>query len=231
MQFDVETVNSILGIDDAYKAPEKIMELISDKESREVLFKRFLNVSSDLSFDWFHQYFEDEQAQRKKMKQDFTPDSVARLLSRVVNADIARVSKANNDGTHTYFEPTAGTGGILISHWDFNRRNDALNFKGKNGDHQLPKWASVLTYDSRRYWYQAEEMSDRAVPFLLFNMAIRGMNGVVIQCNVLTRQTKDIWFIRNDTPDPSRFSEIIKLPHTELWAKEFNVAEWVTEFK
>lgn len=228
MQFDVETVNSILEIDDAYKAPDKIMELISDKESREMLFKKFLNVSSDLSFDWFHQYFEDEQAQRKKMKQDFTPDSVARLLSRVVNADI---SKANNDGTHTYFEPTAGTGGILISRWDFDRRNDALNFKGKNGGHQLSKWASVLTYDPRRYWYQAEEMSDRAVPFLLFNMSIRGMNGVVIQCDALTRQTKDIWFIRNDTPDYERFSEIIKLPHTELWAKEFNVSEWVTEFK
>lgn len=226
MQFDVETVNSILEIDDAYKAPEKIMELISDKESRETLFKKFLNVSSDLSFDWFHQYFEDEQAQRKKMKQDFTPDSVARLLSRVVN-----VSKKNDDGTRTYFEPTAGTGGILISHWDSDRQNDALIFKGKNGDHQLPKWASVLTYDPRRYWYQAEEMSDRAVPFLLFNMSIRGMNGVVIQCDALTRQTKNIWFIRNDTPDYERFSEIIKLPHTELWAKEFNVSEWVTDFK
>lgn len=112
MQFDVETVNSILGIDDAYKAPDKIMELISDEETRETLFKKFLNVSSDLSFDWFHQYFEDEQAQRKKMKQDFTPDSVARLLSRVTNVRFARVSKTNNDGTHTYFEPTAGTGGI-----------------------------------------------------------------------------------------------------------------------
>lgn len=226
MQFDVETVNSILEIDDAYKAPEKIMELISDKESREMLFKKFLNVSSDLSFDWFHQYFEDEQAQRKKMKQDFTPDSVARLLSRVVN-----VGKKNDDGTRTYFEPTAGTGGILISHWDSDRQNDALIFKGKDGNHQLPKWASVLTYDPRRYWYQAEEMSDRAVPFLLFNMSIRGMNGVVIQCDALTRQTKNIWFIRNDTPDPERFSEIIKLPHTDLWAKEFNVAEWVDEFK
>lgn len=226
MQFDVGTVNSILEIDDAYKAPEKIMELISDKESRETLFKKFLNVSSDLSFDWFHQYFEDEQAQRKKMKQDFTPDSVARLLNRVVN-----VGKKNDDGTRTYFEPTAGTGGILISRWDYNRRNDALIFKGKNGDHPLPKWASVLTYDPRRYWYQAEEMSDRAVPFLLFNMSIRGMNGVVIQCDALTRQTKDIWFIRNDTPDYERFSEIIKLPHTDLWAKEFNVSEWVTEFK
>ena len=226
MQFDVATVNSILGIDDTYKAPDKIMELISDKESRETLFKKFLNVSSDLSFDWFHQYFEDEQAQRKKMKQDFTPDSVARLLSQVVN-----VSKKNDDGTRTYFEPTAGTGGILISHWDSDRQNDALIFKGKNGDHQLPKWASVLTYDPRRYWYQAEEMSDRAVPFLLFNMSIRGMNGVVIQCDALTRQTKNIWFIRNDTPDSERFSEIIKLPHTDLWAKEFNVAEWVDEFK
>ena len=44
MQFDVETVNSILGIDDAYKAPGKIMELISDEETRATLCKKFLKV-------------------------------------------------------------------------------------------------------------------------------------------------------------------------------------------
>lgn len=30
MQFDVKTVNQILGIDDAYKAPEKLLNLMLD---------------------------------------------------------------------------------------------------------------------------------------------------------------------------------------------------------
>lgn len=65
MQFDVNTVNKILNIDDAYKAPDTLLALMLDKIQRENIFKKFLNVSTDLSFDWFHEYFEDEQAERK----------------------------------------------------------------------------------------------------------------------------------------------------------------------
>ena len=68
MQFDVNTVNKILNIDDAYKAPDTLLALMLDKIQRENIFKKFLNVSTDLSFDWFHEYFEDEQAERKSKK-------------------------------------------------------------------------------------------------------------------------------------------------------------------
>lgn len=84
MQLDVETINKILGIDDAYKAPTRLMELMMDAHKREDTFKSFLKIDTDLSFDWFHQYFEEEQAQRKTRKQDFTPDSVSTLLQALV---------------------------------------------------------------------------------------------------------------------------------------------------
>ena len=104
MQFDVSTVNKILNIDDAYKAPDTLLALMLDKTQRENIFKKFLNISTDLSFDWFHEYFEDEQAERKSKKQDFTPDSIATLLN-----------KLTSNTTGYYYEPTAGTGGILIT--------------------------------------------------------------------------------------------------------------------
>ena len=83
MQFDVKTVNKLLGIEESYKAPEKMLQLMLDDQQRPGIFKQFLAVSTDLKFDWFHEYFEDEQAERKSKKQDFTPDSVATLLNRV----------------------------------------------------------------------------------------------------------------------------------------------------
>ena len=83
MQFDVKTVNKLLGIEESYKAPEKMLRLMLDDQQRPGLFKQFLAVSTDLKFDWFHEYFEDEQAERKSKKQDFTPDSVATLLNRL----------------------------------------------------------------------------------------------------------------------------------------------------
>lgn len=208
MQFDVNTVNKILNIDDAYKAPDTLLALMLNKTQRENIFKKFLNISTDLSFDWFHEYFEDEQAERKSKKQDFTPDSIATLLN-----------KLTGNTTGHYYEPTAGTGGILITRWWQDCLNDPVGTKNNTN---IPG-ISFFTYDPRKYWYQVEELSDRAVPFLIFNMAIRGMNGVAIQCDSLSREAKEAYFIRNDTDNALAFSEVIEVPKTKDFEKELNI--------
>ena len=179
-----------------------------DKTQRENIFKKFLNISTDLSFDWFHEYFEDEQAERKSKKQDFTPDSIATLLN-----------KLTSNTTGYYYEPTAGTGGILITRWWQDCLNDPVGTKNNTN---IPG-ISFFTYDPRKYWYQVEELSDRAVPFLIFNMAIRGMNGVAIQCDSLSREAKEAYFIRNDTDNALAFSEVIEVPKTKDFEKELNI--------
>src|SRR5690606_11745086 len=139
---------------------------------------------------WFQEYFEDEHADRKNQKQDFTPDSISELLSILTGS------------TDSYFESTAGTGGILIKSW-------------------------LKNIDNKKRWYKVEELSDRAIPFLIFNMAIRGMNGVILHGDSLTRKFKDVYFIRNNSSDFLVFSEVIKMPHTDALKKEWNVHEWI----
>ena len=208
MQFDVETVNQILGIDDAYKAPDRLLNLMLDDDKRVATFKKFLKVSTDLSFDWFHEYFEDEQAERKSKKQDFTPDSIAVLLNKLI-------SKTNG----YYYEPAVGTGGILITRWWQDCLTDPVHLQ----DERFSELLSWITYDPRSYWYQVEELSDRAIPFLIFNMAIRGMNGVAVQCDSLSRKAKQAYFIKNDSNNFLAFSKAIKIPHTENFEKELNI--------
>ncbi len=101
----------------------------------------------------------------------------------------------------TYFETAAGTGGILIKSWMENKDNKAR-------------------------WYKVEELSDRSIPFLIFNMAIRGLNGVVLHGDSLERKFKDVYFIRNMKFEG--FSEVIKMPHTDALKKEVNILEWVS---
>lgn len=202
MQFDTKTVNKLLNIDESFKAPHKLLKIMLNDNQRPELFKRFLRLSTDLNSDWFHNYFEKEQSEHKTQKQDFTPDSISELINELITD--------NSNKSNTYFEPAAGTGGMLIKKWLHDRNN-----------------ASFFTYDPRAYWYQAEEISDRAIPFLLFNMAIRGMNGAVVQCNSVTRQTKDVYFIRNDSNDCLAFSEVIRMPHSRELAEMYNVSEWV----
>lgn len=223
MIFNISTVNKILGIDESYKAPEKMLNLMLDDKKRPETFKKFLNVSTDMSFDWFHEYYQDEQAERKSQKQDFTPDSIAQLLNDLVEKDRS---------AGEYFEPAAGTGGVLIKRWWNDRLKDPVHLAHvKKSVLDKNKGISIFTYDPRNYWYQVEEMSDRALPFLIFNMSIRGMNGAIVQCDSLSRKTKEVYFIRNNTSDFLAFSDVIKMPRTKEVEDFYHIKEWVKEFK
>lgn len=181
---NAEKINEILGIDESYKAPDRMMKILSDQAERLKVFDEFLKVDNDLSYEWFQSYFEDEHSDRKVKKQDFTPQSVSRLLAGLVGQ------------RDNYFEAAAGTGGIMIQFWNSNPNA----------------------------WYHVEELSDRAVPFLLFNMSIRGMNGVCYHGDSLSRIAKNVYFIRNQNGD--KFSEVIEMPKNEAVKVNFNIKEF-----
>lgn len=188
-----ETIDGLLGITESYQAPQVMMEYMLDNSRREDLFNSFIDVEWKMDYEWFSGYFESEHADRKVKKQDFTPQSVSGLLASLVSGN-------------TYFECAAGTGGIMIQNWHRQRLS-----------------VSPSAYDPRSYWYQVEELSDRAIPFLIFNMAIRGMNGVIIHGDSLMQTAKEVYFIRNDSADFQRFSEVIKMPHRQDVERELNI--------
>ena len=82
-------INRMHGITDSYQAPEKIMNILTgDEKQSKTVFKEFLNYfKCDISYDWFHEYFEDEHADRKNNKQDFTPKCLSTLVSLVLGAE------------------------------------------------------------------------------------------------------------------------------------------------
>jgi type I restriction enzyme M protein len=105
----------------------------------------------------------------------------------------------------TYFEAAAGTGGMLISNW---------------------------TIKPAKYYF-VEEKSDRAIPFLLFNMAIRNIKGTVIQCDSLTQEIKITYELKpgkkfsfismslNLGSDDLKFSQVLMNPPYSLkWSAD-----------
>lgn len=192
-----KTINELLEINDSYQAPDRLLEILYDKERREALFMRFLDAFNyDVNYDWFHEYFQEEHADRKVKKQDFTPQCINDLLTRLVGDDY--------NGLH--YEPCAGTGGMTIAAWNRDR------MKHSPFDY-LPSW----------YVYHCEELSDRTVPFLLFNLLIRGMNAVVVHCDVLSRKAYGAFFIQNDADNHLGFSSLNVLPYTEQVEKELAI--------
>lgn len=184
-------VNRLIGVNESYKAPERIMEIISDKDLASEIFKKFLKeFDFDLSYEWFNKYFEDEHADRKNRKQDFTPTSVSRLMSEMLGSE-------QQNGV--IYEPAAGTGSTIVSHWHKESRK-----------HRFP-W----DYQPDNYLYVCEELSDKTIPFLLFNILIRGMNALVIHGNTLTREAKEVYYCDNKKNAYMCFSELRKLPHVK----------------
>ena len=191
-------VNNLLEVDDSYKAPESLLKKMLDNDDRVKLFDDFLKIEQELDRDWFVDYFQEEHSERKRFNQDFTPLPMAELLNKLAG------------NSRTYFESAAGSGGLLISAWNQNRAEACEN-----------------KLDSRAYWYQVEELSDRAVPFLIFNMAIRGMNGVILHGDSLERTFKEVYFIRNESTEFLKYSEVFVMPKTEMLMAEFDIKKFI----
>lgn len=179
----LKEINKILGITDSYKAPAKLLDIVLDEEKLKKIGTEMLNLyDHNLDYDWFHEYFQDEHADRKKKKQDFTPGGVAALLNEITNVENGVI-----------YESATGTGGIIIKHLSRVRFNQEKR------------------YNPLERLYICEELSDRAIPFLLFNLAIRGVNAIVVHCNVLTREAKSFYHVFNKDSDPAAFSDVLEI--------------------
>lgn len=195
-------VNKVLEISDSYQAPERVMEILKDEVLRKDYFFKFLELFDyDLSYEWFYRYFQDEHADRKNNKQDFTPKCVSNLLSELLNTN------ASKDGYCIVEEPAAGTGSTIIAHW----------YKSVRDCH------FIWNYSPEDYLYRLTELSDKTIPFLLFNLMIRGINAVVIHGNALTKEAKNVFWIFNEENNPMGFSDLYICPHSKRIEQMFNI--------
>ena len=197
-----KSINELLEINDSYQAPQRLMEILFNQERREKLFREMLSQNHDVSFDWFHEYFEAEHADRKEKKQDFTPNSISTLISKLVGT-----------GEGSNLDIAAGTGGITITKWQEDRMKE-----------------SPFTYKPSEHYYQCEELSDRAIPFLLFNLLIRGMNATVLHGDSLTRKFKGVFFIQNEKDDHMLFSSLNVVPDSKGLREFLMINEYINDY-
>lgn len=164
-------LQDLFKIEDILDLPKVISELHeSDGIEKDFVYKKLLEINNyDMSFDWFQCIYEEEFAQRKQNKQDFTPKCVSVLLSKLTGARKGKI-----------YEPTAGNGGLIIANWNF--RKDELGEEFKAEEHPVECW----------------ELSDRSIPLLLLNLSIRGIVGTVNHGDVLTKEIKAKYVLSSD---------------------------------
>lgn len=173
-----------LQFDDILHMPTVMMNILTgDRTVRDDLFREAIRLHhGDLSYDWFIEIYMEELCKRKENKQEFTPPEVSALVSMIAGADHC-----------SFHEPTAGTGGLLIhSWWEKARQCHPSLFKPSS------------------FIVSCWELTERSIPFLLFNLAIRGIMGEVFHGDVLERTVKARYVLLNERDDALAFSEIVR---------------------
>lgn len=183
----INEINKILGVDDISTAPDKLMKILQNRTERERVFEEMLELfAHDLSFDWFSTYFQENLANSKK-GQVFTPPHTAELMSELVGL----FGNGNTKGRTGDF--CAGTGALIIGNWNLARKKD--------------------DYIPSDYIYLCVELSDRMIPFLIFNLAVRGITGFVIHGDMMKRESKGAFLILNEENKSGNFSIVNSLPY------------------
>lgn len=179
-----EILFRLFDIEDLRDFPEAVMNLLQgDIEKRDEVYKELIRINNnDMSYDWFQDIYEGELSERKQKKQDFTPNALGVICSKLT------------DQTGSVHEPTAGNGSMIIADWWERCRK------------KMP-WECFPSQNMVTCW----ELSARSIPILLLNLSIRGIMGYVYHGDVLEKDVKQKYILLNREDDALAFSEVIKV--------------------
>lgn len=111
------------------------------------------------------------------MKQDFTPKSISDVLLRISSSDSAKIT----------YEPSAGTGSLLI----------------RLGGDRVTIIRYLITVLLITFTFVLKIKSQHS--FLLFNLSVRGIQGVVFHEDTLTEECSSIYLVANILNNPLCF--------------------------
>nr|DAR12336.1 MAG TPA: N-6 DNA Methylase [Caudoviricetes sp.] len=187
-----EEVFKIFHIEDLRDLPDAVMRILDGSvELRNKIYNELIRMNDyDMSYDWFQGLYENELSERKQKKQDFTPNSLGILCSKLT-------SQAG-----PIHEPTAGNGSMIIADW-WQRCHNKIPWEHFPSQNMVTCW----------------ELSARSIPILLLNLSIRGIMGYVYHGDVLEKSIKMKYILLNRKDDTLGFSDIIKDPEHKLIIK------------
>ncbi|HFU4058602.1 TPA: N-6 DNA methylase [Streptococcus suis] len=102
-----DAILEICGVKEVFELPQVLLTKLLSSEQSDLL-ERIGAIYGDRQLDQFRDFFQEEGADRKKLKQDYTPDGVAELLARV-----SRSGKSLAD-------ICAGTGSLTIQYLNYH---------------------------------------------------------------------------------------------------------------
>lgn len=96
-------LKEVLECREASEIPEKLLDILLDENSREHILQLINEKKDDKVIDVFRDMFQEEQSNRKELKQDYTPDGLSILLAEL------------SGNTKNLADVCAGTGSLTVA--------------------------------------------------------------------------------------------------------------------
>ena len=96
-------INELIGIKESFELPDKLIKILLNEEEKDKLLNKFLEYDIDLKYDFLRDYFQEQHSNRNDLKQDYTPDCICEILSKL------------KKDTNKILDVCSGTGALTIS--------------------------------------------------------------------------------------------------------------------
>lgn len=101
-----EAINQLFGIKESFELPDALLKKLLNKQEKSNLCRDFMQFEFDMQNDCMRDYFQMNNANRSNLKQDYTPDCLCQLISKLAPK------------TEMVIDICSGTGALTIG---FNR--------------------------------------------------------------------------------------------------------------
>ena len=75
----MKALQELFGVTESYRLPDKILEALLSDDAEKIVKEVKANIDSDI-----RDMFQDEQGDREKLKQDFTPDCICQMVAGLI---------------------------------------------------------------------------------------------------------------------------------------------------
>lgn len=154
-----DKIHELFGVKEPHELPAAMMKVITDSTKLSVICSNYRKCFPDTKHDYLRDYFQENQADRSNLMQDYTPESICQIVAEITGK------------RQLIADLCAGTGSLTLEAW------------GRNPD------AEFICY----------ELSSAAVPFLCFNLAVRGVSAWVVHGDLLTEDVQAVYRIQDGT--------------------------------
>lgn len=101
-EITTEAINELFGIKESFELSETLLKKILNKQEKDKLCNDFMQFKFDMNNDCLRDYFQMNNANRNNLKQDYTPDCLSKLISKIIPE------------TENIFDICSGTGALTI---------------------------------------------------------------------------------------------------------------------